>query len=150
MNFRHCTEYRQCEREQKRKCRKVQCEENQYIHIEKDNRAKEANLPLRVLEMDNDFDLSKERYANWPWPIDKTIINNALAEFHENVSCDSLRELSCAVCSRLFLCEHLTIVATTEIRLSLLEINKELESLLCETDFMYRHPYIDKSVTKYY
>ncbi|CAG8716322.1 15331_t:CDS:1, partial [Racocetra fulgida] len=95
--------------------------------------------------MDDDFNLLKERYANWPCPIDKAVINNALAEFHESVNCDSLGELSCAIYSGLFLCKNLDIIATKEMCLSLLEINKEMKNLLCETDFAYGHQYIDES-----
>ncbi|CAG8787340.1 3090_t:CDS:1, partial [Cetraspora pellucida] len=95
--------------------------------------------------MDSDFDLSRKRYVDWPQPIDKAVINDALAEFREAISCNSLRELSCAICSGLFSHEHLTIIATEQICLPLLEIDKDLEKLTCKTDFMYGHPHIDES-----
>ncbi|CAG8542979.1 9602_t:CDS:2 [Diversispora eburnea] len=64
--------------------------------------------------MDDEFDLLNKRYANWPQPIDKTIANNKLAKFHENISCDSLRESPCAVCSGLYSHEHLITISIRE------------------------------------
>src|SRR6185369_1236179 len=94
------------------------------ICIEKDIQAIDAHVPLRVLELNNEFDLLKDRYANWPQPVDKTVADEALAEFRENIKCDSLRELCCAVCSGLYLCEHLSIISMQEIHLLLLEASK--------------------------
>ncbi|RHZ85805.1 hypothetical protein Glove_60g131 [Diversispora epigaea] len=87
----------------------------------------EAQVPLRVLELNNEFDLLKERYANWPQPVNRIVANNALAEFHNNISFNSLRELTCAVFSGLFSFEHLSTVSVQEICLPLLEVNKYLE-----------------------
>ncbi|RHZ70488.1 hypothetical protein Glove_271g119 [Diversispora epigaea] len=123
--------YRQCEREQQRKRREIQ--------------PIEAQIPLRVLELNNEFDLLKERYANWPQLVNKIVANNALAEFRDNTSCDSLRELTCAVCSGLFSFKYLNTVSVQEICLPLLEVNKYLEKSFFEIDFVYGHPYIDRS-----
>ncbi|CAG8458328.1 8695_t:CDS:2 [Diversispora eburnea] len=43
--------------------------------------------------MNDEFNSLRELYANWPQLIDKAVADNALVEFHECVSCDSLREL---------------------------------------------------------
>ncbi|RHZ83484.1 hypothetical protein Glove_92g91 [Diversispora epigaea] len=102
----------------------------------------EVQVPLCVLELNSEFDLLKKRYANWPQPV---IANNALVEFRNNISCNSLRELTCAVCSDLFSFEHLSTVSVQEICLPLLEVNKYLENPFFEIDFVYGHPYIDKS-----
>ena len=90
-------------------------------------------IPLRILELDDEFNLLKERYVNWPQPIDKTVANSALAEFRENVNCDSLRESPCAVCSGLYSREYLSIISVREICLPLLEINEYLEKLFFES-----------------
>ncbi|RHZ71359.1 hypothetical protein Glove_259g20 [Diversispora epigaea] len=78
------------------KRREIQHTKKQKICIEKDIQAIEAQVLLRVLELNNEFDLLKERYANWPQPVNRIIANNALAEFRNNISCNSLRELTCA------------------------------------------------------
>ncbi|RHZ85930.1 hypothetical protein Glove_58g91 [Diversispora epigaea] len=117
------TNYRQHEREQQRKRREIQHTKKQKISIEKDIRAIEAQVPLHVLEMNNEFDLLKEQYKDWPQPVNRVIANNALAEFRNNISCDSLRESTCAVCFA----------------------NKYFEEPFFEIDFVYGHPCIDKS-----
>ncbi|RHZ84192.1 hypothetical protein Glove_84g143 [Diversispora epigaea] len=66
--------YCQHERNQQRKRREIQ-------HIQ----AIEAQVPLHVLELNNEFDLLKERYANWPQPVNRIVANNALAEFYPNI-----------------------------------------------------------------
>ncbi|RHZ84008.1 hypothetical protein Glove_86g43 [Diversispora epigaea] len=137
--------YHRHEREQQRKRRETK---RQKILIERDTQAEDAHIPLRVLEMDNEFCSSEERYADWPQPIDKAVANGALAEFRENVSCNSLRELPCAVCSGLYLYEHLTIISVRELHLPLLETNKHFENPFFEIDFSYGHPYIDKGSCK--
>ncbi|CAG8658246.1 15652_t:CDS:2, partial [Racocetra fulgida] len=53
--------------------------------IEKDTRATEAHVPLRVLEIDDKFNLSKEQYIDWLRPVNKTLANNALATFRDNI-----------------------------------------------------------------
>ncbi|CAG8559924.1 1468_t:CDS:2, partial [Racocetra fulgida] len=58
------------------------------IYIEKDVQANEARVSLCMLEMVNEFNLTKEQYANWPYPINKANANNALAEFRNNNNCD--------------------------------------------------------------
>ncbi|CAG8447823.1 172_t:CDS:2 [Cetraspora pellucida] len=123
-------------------------EQEQQHKRKKDIQAAEACVPLCVLEMDNKFALSKEQYANWLYLIDKTNANNALAEFCENTSCDALRELLCAICSKLFLYEHLTTIDTREVYLPLLEIDKYFEESFMGIDFTYGHPYIDNSSYK--
>jgi len=52
--------YRQREREQQRKRREIQRTKKQKICIEKDVRAIEARIPLRVLELNNEFNLLKD------------------------------------------------------------------------------------------
>ncbi|RHZ87671.1 hypothetical protein Glove_33g172 [Diversispora epigaea] len=89
--------YRQRERMQQCKRRESQRTKKRKLCIEKDTQAINAHVPLRILELNNEFDLSRERYANWPQPINKTVANEALAEFRESIKCDSLRELCCAV-----------------------------------------------------
>ncbi|RHZ75203.1 hypothetical protein Glove_217g257 [Diversispora epigaea] len=86
----------------------------QKICIEKDIQAIEAQVPL----------------------LNRIIANNALAEFRNNINCNSLRELTCAVCSGLFSFEHLSTVSVQEICLPLLEVNKYLEKPFFEIDFV--------------
>jgi hypothetical protein len=117
----------------------------QKIRIEKDIQAKEVGIPLRVLEMNNHFDLLEKQYANWPQPIDKIVANDALAKFRENTSCISLRELPCAICSGMFSSEHWTNIDVNKIDMALLEVDKELERPMFDIDFVYEHPYIDES-----
>ncbi|RHZ46001.1 hypothetical protein Glove_639g6 [Diversispora epigaea] len=111
----------------------------------KDIRTIETQVPLCVLEMNNEFDLLKEQYEDWPQSVNRVIANNALAEFRNNISCDSLRESTCAVCSGLYSCEYLSTVPVQEICLPLLETNKYFEEPFFEIDFVYGHPCIDKS-----
>ncbi|RHZ80152.1 hypothetical protein Glove_139g223 [Diversispora epigaea] len=92
-----------------------------------DTQAIDAHVPLCILELNNEFDLSRERYANWPQPINKTVANDALAEFRESIKCDSLRELCCTVCS-----------ASKYI----------VEKSFLENDFVYKHPCMDGSNRK--
>ncbi|CAG8528346.1 24359_t:CDS:1 [Cetraspora pellucida] len=113
--------------------------------VEKDLQAREAGVPLRVLEMDNYFDLKKEQYVNWPQPITKDIANNALMEFRKNTMCDSLEELPCVVCSEMFSSEHWSVVPVKKINLSLLKIDKKFEKLFFDVNFNYGHLCIDKS-----
>ncbi|RHZ80042.1 hypothetical protein Glove_139g94 [Diversispora epigaea] len=93
--------YCQHERNQQRKRHEIQRTKKQKICIEKDIQAIEAQVPL----------------------LNRIVANNALAEFRNNISCNSLRELTCAVCS----------------------VNKYLEKPFFEDDFVYGHPCIDKS-----
>lgn len=95
--------------------------------------------------MNNAFNSLKEKYADWPYPINENNANNALAEFRENTNCNTLRELTCAVCSGLFMNKHLTTIATRELCLPLLEANEYFNKSFFEIDFAYRHPYIDTS-----
>ncbi|CAG8786865.1 26748_t:CDS:2, partial [Gigaspora margarita] len=76
-------------------------------------------LKITIIYFGNDL---KECYANWPWPIDKAVLNNAFADHHESIG---------------------SVDTTKRMRLSLLEINEDLKNLLCETDFIYGYPYID-------
>ncbi|RHZ77259.1 hypothetical protein Glove_183g87 [Diversispora epigaea] len=109
----------------------------------------DARVPLCILKLNNEFDLSRERYANWPQPINKTVANDALAEFRESIKCDSLRELCCTVCSGLYPCEHLSIISMQEIHLLLLEASKYIvEKSFLENDFVYKHPCMDESNRK--
>ncbi|RHZ78142.1 hypothetical protein Glove_167g16 [Diversispora epigaea] len=108
----------------------------------------EVQIPLRVLELNNEFDLLKERYVNWSQPVNKIVANNALAEFRDNTSCNLLRELTCVVCSGLFLFEYLNTVSVQEICLSLFKVSKYFEKPFFEIDFVCGHPYIDKSSYK--
>ncbi|CAG8593008.1 24139_t:CDS:2 [Cetraspora pellucida] len=123
----------------------VQHAKKQKTCNEKDTQVIETHVPLHILEIDDKFNLSKEQYIDWPCLVNKTLANNALATFRDNISCDSLRELPCAICSGLFLCEHLTTVAVQEIYLPLLKTNEYLKSPFFENDFVYGHPYIDRS-----
>ncbi|CAG8794063.1 2043_t:CDS:2, partial [Cetraspora pellucida] len=140
--------YHKHRQEQQYKRREISRIKRQQACIEKDTKAKEANIPLRILELKNEFNLLKKQYANWPQPIDKIIANNVLAEFRDNTSCNKLRELCCAICSGLFSQEYLTIKNTRKIHLPLLEINKAFERSFFEIDFTYRHPHIDGSDCK--
>ncbi|RHZ87529.1 hypothetical protein Glove_33g191 [Diversispora epigaea] len=127
--------YHQHERVQQHEQQESQRTKKQKICIEKDTQAIDAH-----------FDLSRERYANWPQPINKTVANDALVEFRESINCDLLRELFCAVCSSLNPCEYLTIISMQEIHLSLLEaIKYVVEKPFLEIDFVYKHLYIDGS-----
>ncbi|RHZ85447.1 hypothetical protein Glove_65g123 [Diversispora epigaea] len=138
--------YHQRERMQQCKWCESQCTKKRKLCIEKDTQAVDARVPLRILKLNNEFDLSRERYANWPQPINKTVANEALAEFRENIKCDSLRELCCAVCSGLYPCEHLSIISMQEIRLLLLEASKYIvEKSFLENDFVCKHPCMDGS-----
>ena len=69
--------------------------------IEKDCRVKETDIPLRTMEMDEEFDEVFRKHANWPQSIPIVEAKQALAEFRYKVSLDQLRELPCAVCSEL-------------------------------------------------
>ncbi|CAG8601278.1 1976_t:CDS:2 [Diversispora eburnea] len=89
----------------------------------------------------NDFKSKRKRQK----AIRRADVNYHQPEFRDNTSCDLLRELTCAVCSGLFSFEYLNTVSVQEICLPLLEVNKYLERSFFEIDFVYGHPYIDKS-----
>jgi len=107
--------------------------------------AKEANIPLRILEMDNDFDLKKEQYMDWPQLISTSVTIDRLAEYRENTKCNLLRELPCAICSEMISLEHWTRISVKEINLSLLKTDEKLVTLFSDLDFNYEFPCIDES-----
>ncbi|CAG8733378.1 18571_t:CDS:2, partial [Racocetra persica] len=92
--------------------------------------------------------IEKDNYARELQPINKIIANNALAKFCENTSYVSLKELPCAVCSRMFSSERWTKITVGKINLSLLKVNKEFKKSFFEINYMYEHPCIDKSGCK--
>ncbi|RIB13733.1 hypothetical protein C2G38_2197006 [Gigaspora rosea] len=128
--------------------RQEQREKRRKMLVEKDLKPRDSGILLRVLEMDNNFELRKKQYMDWPQLIGKNIEINALVEYRENTRCNLLKELACAICSEMFSSKHWTRISGKEIDLSLLEVDEKLVMLLPDMNFNYRIPCIDKSEYK--
>jgi len=116
--------------------------------IEKDCRVKETDIPLRTLEMEEEFDEVFRKHANWLQPIPIDEAKQALAEFRHKVSLDQLRELPCAVCSELHVKDDWKKISVEKIELRLLQVPVELIDQSFGIDFHYGHPLIDNSGLK--
>lgn len=116
------------------------------ISLARDYQALVAGIPLRVLEMNEEFEQSMQKYANWPQPVEEVILREALAEFRNMTSPDELRELPCAVCSGLHSKDNWKQVAVQDIDLTPLKAPLMLTSPSFEIDFSYGHPGIDDNL----
>jgi hypothetical protein len=105
--------------------------------------ALEACVPLRVLEMNEQFELTAQRYANWPELVAPETSIRALEKFRNLTLLDELRELPCAVCSGLHKKDDCTQTPLKNVDLSLLQPPNLLKSAAFDINFNYEHPDID-------
>ncbi|RHZ45125.1 hypothetical protein Glove_689g9 [Diversispora epigaea] len=110
------------------------------IRLTKDFLAKSKNIPLRVLEMDEEFNNTINNHATWPQKINQESSKNTLARFIDQTDLDELRELPCAACSRLHNNKNYKEIPLNEINLSLFKAPPELSDLSFEINFHYEHP----------
>lgn len=113
--------------------------------IARDREADEIATPLRVMEMNDAFQKEVMEYAAWPQPVTAEVSKHALADFRDKIKLDNLRELPCAVCSRLFNKNYWRRISVESINLSLLKAPVQLTAPSFEIDFRYEHPLIDGS-----
>ncbi|RHZ88922.1 hypothetical protein Glove_19g13 [Diversispora epigaea] len=113
------------------------------IRLTKDLLAKSKNIPLRVLEMDEEFNDTINNHATWPQKINQEISKNTLAQFIDQTNLNELRELSCAACSRLHNNKNYKKIPLNEINLFLFKAPPELSDRSFEINFHYEYPNID-------
>ncbi|CAG8698217.1 7398_t:CDS:2, partial [Cetraspora pellucida] len=117
-------------------------------HIARDNWAKCAGLPWHILEINEEFEQKIKEYTNWPQLINPKLSNETLKEFHNNTNLNELRELSCAICSKLNDWKNYKKVSIKDVNLNLLKALNELIALFFEINFHYNEPYIDNTNIK--
>ncbi|CAG8661916.1 17087_t:CDS:2 [Cetraspora pellucida] len=98
---------------------------------------------IETKEIDENFVKLKKDHSNWPYSIESNISKNALIEFRDKVNLDNLRELPCALCSKLCDNKDFKEIQANKIDLSLIEAPQHLIDPSFEIDFHYNHPYID-------
>jgi len=117
--------------------RKIEKAKKIDARIARDHRAKEADIPLRILELDKEFDEVLGKYADWPQPLPTEEVKEALAEYRDKISFDKLRELPCAVCSEIHAKGDWKKVLVERVDLSLLKAPIELTESSFGIDFVY-------------
>lgn len=131
------------------KTRKIERKQKRTLdRLTRDHQAKHFDVPLRVLEMDENFDKLSKEHSNWPQLIEAIVSKNALSEFHNKVSLDNLQEMPCAICSKLCCNKDFKEVQVDEINLSSIAAPQLLTDPSFEINFHYDHPYIRSSGLK--
>src|SRR5438105_9029208 len=118
------------------------------VRIDQDRKARQAGIPLRVLNMDQAFEKAAQDHASWPTIPDPEISRDALSKFRDETSLDELREFACAICSALRPKNKFVRVPVSDIDLTLLQTPQHLTAPSFEIDFNYGHPTIDNSGLK--
>src|SRR6185369_9750524 len=101
------------------------------------------NIPLRVIEMDEEFNNTINNHAMWPQKLNQEISKNALSQFIDQTDLNELRELLCATCSELCNNKNYRKISINKINLSLFEAPSELADPLFEINFRYEYPDIN-------
>lgn len=107
--------------------------------IARDIQAEEANIPVRVLELNEFYDSNISKYQNWPEVIPVEIGKDGLVEYREKVDLAALRESPCVVCSELSSSSGWQGVSVEKVDLSLLKAPIELTDPLFGIGFHYGH-----------
>ncbi|RHZ44335.1 hypothetical protein Glove_739g7 [Diversispora epigaea] len=113
------------------------------IRLMKNFLAESRNIPLRILEMDEEFNNIVNNYITWPQKINQEISKNALAQYIDQTNLNELRELPCAVCSELHNNKNYKKISVNKINLFLFKVPPELTDPSFEINFYYGHPDID-------
>src|SRR5690242_18579934 len=99
-----------------------------FNHFSKDEQAKTEDVPLRILELNEEFNKSSKTYFNWPQIINENIARNSLSEFHKRTSLESLREFVYAICSRIYCIGDFKEICVKDIDHSLVKAPVQLTS----------------------